>query len=153
MKKFIATLLLATLATGAVAHSRVDTTTPKNGTTVDEVPAGVGLDEPATEGASTVARLPVHGPWRGSLNGSVARLTLDGPTGGLSGWLSVGDERGRVVGRYIAAEQSLVLDVAGPGDAAGTWTLLFHDGRLDGRVSRAGSADVFAVHLAPGPTR
>ncbi|MGR3815160.1 MAG: copper resistance CopC family protein [Cognatishimia activa] len=44
MKKFIATLLLATLATGAVAHSRVDTTTPKNGTTVDEVPAEISFN-------------------------------------------------------------------------------------------------------------
>lgn len=44
MKKLIVTLLLTTLATGAVAHSRVDTTTPKDGTTVAEVPAEISFN-------------------------------------------------------------------------------------------------------------
>lgn len=44
MKKLIATLLLTTFATGAVGHSRVDTTTPQNGTTVTEVPAEISFN-------------------------------------------------------------------------------------------------------------
>ena len=44
MKKLIVTLLLTTFATGAVAHSRVDTTTPKDGTTVAEVPPEISFN-------------------------------------------------------------------------------------------------------------
>lgn len=43
MKKITSLLLIATLATGAFAHSRVDTTMPENGATIADVPAEISL--------------------------------------------------------------------------------------------------------------
>lgn len=115
-----------------------------------DLSASEGVDE-GDPPAETVATLPIHGPWRGSLNGRVARLSLDGPTGALRGWLTLQGERGRVAGTYVADGSRLVLQVSGPELAAGTWELSFADGRLDGQVERADSADVFRVHMARAP--
>ncbi|CUH78214.1 Copper resistance protein C precursor [Tritonibacter multivorans] len=44
MKYFALFALLASLASGAFAHSRVDTTTPENGAVIAEVPAGISFN-------------------------------------------------------------------------------------------------------------
>ncbi|WP_299669356.1 copper resistance CopC family protein [uncultured Ruegeria sp.] len=44
MNRFAALALISTLATGAFAHSRVDTTTPENGATIAEVPSEINLN-------------------------------------------------------------------------------------------------------------
>lgn len=44
MKRLAIFVLVSTLATGAFAHSRVDTTTPENGAVIAEVPAEIGFN-------------------------------------------------------------------------------------------------------------
>ncbi len=44
MKTLTILALLATLATVALAHSRVDTTTPENGATIAEVPSEISFN-------------------------------------------------------------------------------------------------------------
>lgn len=44
MKKLALFVLLATLSSGAFAHSRVDTTTPENGAVIADVPANVSFN-------------------------------------------------------------------------------------------------------------
>ncbi len=44
MKKLALALLIATLATGASGHSRVETTTPMDGVTLDMAPAQISLN-------------------------------------------------------------------------------------------------------------
>lgn len=43
MKKLATLITLATLATGAFAHSPVDTTTPENGAVISEVPESISF--------------------------------------------------------------------------------------------------------------
>jgi hypothetical protein len=44
MNRLAAMALISTLATGAVAHSRVDTTTPENGVAIAEVPSEISFN-------------------------------------------------------------------------------------------------------------
>ncbi|MBA84201.1 MAG: copper resistance protein CopC [Rhodobacteraceae bacterium] len=44
MKTLVTAALISTLASGAFAHSRVDTTTPENGAVMAEVPAEIGFN-------------------------------------------------------------------------------------------------------------
>lgn len=44
MKKLAIIALFSALASGAFAHSRVDTTTPADGVTVEQVPAEISFD-------------------------------------------------------------------------------------------------------------
>ena len=44
MKKLATLVLMSTLATGALAHSRMDTTTPENGATLPSAPAEISFN-------------------------------------------------------------------------------------------------------------
>lgn len=116
--------------------------------------APAGTEEPvAPEPASTdpgipsVAVLPIHGPWVGSVEGTVTRLSLDGPTGALTGTVTISAAAAPASGRFDADSKTLTLQVGGEGPGAGTWTCAVEGSRLRGTIARAAGADVVPVSL------
>lgn len=106
-------------------------------------------EEPSA--APLAATLPIHGPWQGSLDGTLTRLELTGPHDVLVGRVTVrgpdGTSTAPARGHFDPSTSTLVLDVEGRGLAGGTWTLTVATDRIRGTLARLDARDMTAVSL------
>jgi tRNA A-37 threonylcarbamoyl transferase component Bud32 len=130
---------------------RGSTPTPSTPGAGASTPADPDPDTRPAPDVGSVAVLPIHGPWRGSVEGSVARLRLDGPTDALRGTLTLngvdGEDSAPVTGRFDAQAGQLKLRVDGSGPAAGTLSGRLDGDRIKGTIDRAATGELINVNL------